>query len=287
MAVLAAPPDLFLCAGHHVQRRERAVFLRVPLLCKRRVCRSKIVFSRRKPSSRADRAAAACHARPDSRAPAVPLFAPPPDWSLASGADIGRDKRQVLLLIPLPGKRRIHRCKIVVTGHHLSSRTIRAAGACASGIDRSRPGMPVFAAPPYTGMTSVGDRLRRQRQIARRIPFVQKLLLLVSAAKIIQALPHMSAGAPIFSLLHPTCVHIHAAVICLSPLLLVHNFSYVVKHRSEIHNIEKSSAFLYLDALRCMQNHRPMKTYIHWLFRHAYSCYVTSVSGKQFPKIMF
>ena len=178
-SVFADPPDLFLCPRQNVLRGQLAVARRVPFLCQLRVHRRKVVLSNENLPPGADRTAAPGSAGMDACAPAVSFFAAPPDGSMTSGTDVRRNKRHIFLIIPLPRQLRRLRGEVVEAHHNLPPCAVGAAGAVASGIDRRLPFVPVFAPPPCGFVTAIGDCLRRERQIALRIPFVQQVLLLI------------------------------------------------------------------------------------------------------------
>ena len=137
------------------------------------------------------------------RPPAVPLSAPPPDGSPASGADIRRDERRVFRVVPLPRQLRVDRRQIVEAGLHPSPRAVGTARAAGSCVEHRPPGVAVCAAPPGGPFAAVCSSLRRERRIASVVPLVQQILLLVQPAILVQA---------------PSCLCAHLARLpsCLS-----------------------------------------------------------------------
>ena len=79
MSPAALPPDLFVAADSDLFRCQRAVLLRMPLLCQNRIVALQVVFPRNDQFSGADRAAMPLHAGVDGRLPLVSPVADPPD----------------------------------------------------------------------------------------------------------------------------------------------------------------------------------------------------------------
>ena len=186
----ADPPDLFLCPRQNVLRGQFAVARRVPFLCQLRIHRRKVVLSNENLPPGADRTAAPGSTGMNACAPAVSFFAAPPDGSMTSGADVRRNERRIFPVVPLPRQLRMLCRQIVEANQHLSPRAVGAAGAGASCIDRSLPFVSVFTPPPGRSVTAVGNRLRRERQIVRRVPFTQQRILVILLAIVKETLPH-------------------------------------------------------------------------------------------------
>ena len=91
VAMGAAPPDLFLCAGGHVPGGQGAVAVRVPLGGQLREEGGQVVLAGQQLPARAHRAAAAGDPGLHHGAPAVALGAAPPDLGMAAMGDgLGR-----------------------------------------------------------------------------------------------------------------------------------------------------------------------------------------------------
>lgn len=132
----------------------------------------------------ADRAAAffCAGARVDSSFPDVAQGAFPPDLFPAAGAHHLQGERAVERRVPFGGDLRFQGCKIVEARQHLFPGAVGAAAAVGARGDHRRVAVALFAPPPDGALAAVGDRLRRQGQIARDVPFVQQRQLPVLPA---------------------------------------------------------------------------------------------------------
>ena len=102
VALLAAPPNDAMAAGQHLVGGKAAIFCGMPLAGNQWVLGGQIIFSRNGIASRAVRAAtAAASPGMNSRLPAVPIGAAPPDMFLAATADSVRRERKVAFAVPL------------------------------------------------------------------------------------------------------------------------------------------------------------------------------------------
>lgn len=111
--------------------------------------------------------AAAVHgAGADSRLPLMPLFAAPPDLSMRPRRHIMWCERPVFGGVPLGGKVRPLRGKVILAGAGPLPSAHGAAGAyTGAGVDRRLPLMAVVTPPPHPPLAAVGHGLGRQRAV--------------------------------------------------------------------------------------------------------------------------
>lgn len=125
--------------------------------------------------SGADGAAALLRAgaRIDDGFPHVSHGALPPDLFVAAGRDHLRCQRAVERRVPLRGHAGTERFQIVEAGQDLSPCAVRTAAPLGAHMHRRLPRMAVFTRPPDFFLAAVGNGVRRERKIARFVPFFQ------------------------------------------------------------------------------------------------------------------
>ena len=169
------PPDLFPAARRDHFGRERAVHRRVPLGGDTRLDGRQIIESGEYLFVRAVRTAAAVDARGDDRLIAVSFLADPPRLAVARGCDLLCRQPPVFLRVPLRGKRRVLRRKIVEARQHLPSCADRAAApAVRPRGDRGLPVMPVRTDPPDLFLCPRWNVSGRKLAVAPEIPLLRQ-----------------------------------------------------------------------------------------------------------------
>lgn len=121
----------------------------------------------------------------------MPQRALPPYLFPAARRDLFGRETAVQRRVPLGGDARLDGRQIVEACLCLFSGAERTSAAVGSRINHSFPLVSVFATPPDRHMTAVGDRLRRERSVSRRVPFAQQRFFVVLPAIVKETLSHV------------------------------------------------------------------------------------------------
>ena len=183
----AAPPDFPAAPGGDLGGLQGAVERGVPLGRHGRVERRQVVEARQDFSARAvGAAAAASRAVGHGGAVAVASVTKPPDPAVGAFGHLVRRQVPVFLRVPLGRQARKARRKVVLPRLDPPPRAVRAARSPDPGADHGLIAVAPLAAPPDPLVAAVGDGLRGQGCVARRVPLGKQFLSMLFRAEIEQ-----------------------------------------------------------------------------------------------------
>ena len=176
MAPVTAPPDLAPGSGHHIMGRQASVFGRVPLAGQLRVSGRKVVYAgQQRPVGTDGTACAAYGAGLHDGLPLMAFLAYPPCHVVTAQRYVRRGHAVVFRGVPLCGQIGPLGGQVVLSRPGPFSRAVGTAAPRCAGVDRRLPFVALFAFPPHAPLAAVGDPLRRQRSVFRRVPLPKQL----------------------------------------------------------------------------------------------------------------
>ncbi len=183
----AAPPDLAAAAGRDLGGGQGAVQGGVPLGRDGRVERRQVVEARQDfPARTVGAAAVASRAVGYRRAVAVAPVTEPPDPAVGAFCHLVRRQVPVFVRVPLGRQLRKACRKVILPRLDATPRAVGAARPPDPGTDHGLVAVAPLAAPPDPLVAAVGDGLRGQGRVARRVPLGEQISHMAFRAEIEQ-----------------------------------------------------------------------------------------------------
>lgn len=174
MAFLTVPPHFAAGAGHHVRRRESAIFRRVPLPRQVRIKTCEIIIPSLHLLVAADGTASAVDTGFYLCPPLVPMAAAPPGHVVAAWQHVVGSKVTVFRRVPFFCQIRIASGEIGFTGNGQTPAAIGTSSAAAGArVHGGLPVVPLGAGPPDMLFAAMADGFRGERQVPCLVPLFQ------------------------------------------------------------------------------------------------------------------